>query len=335
MKTWMIALAASLLLVAQAASAKTTDGNLLVANQACPAYQSIAKRTNPGNVKLKVGRAYIVVAHNKTPATWLQVEIDGARPAVRWVSVQCAAPGVDPGPGLDPQTPSSQPSPPPPSPAMPPVALGKATHLLALSWEPSFCETHTSKTECRAETRQSPEAKQLSLHGLWPQPNGNFYCHADPKQVTIDKASHFDQLTAPNVTQATHDRLAAVMPGVQSSLERHEWIKHGTCFGTSADVYFNRAADLTEQVNASAVGQLIAAQAGQAVQVSDLVAAFSQAFGADARKAIVIKCASGELSEIDVYIAGDVTGTAPVSQLLAKAEGTTTCTSARLPVPHA
>ncbi|WP_443748081.1 ribonuclease T2 family protein [Asticcacaulis solisilvae] len=331
MKTWILA-AACLLLSVNTANAASRGGNLLVANEVCPAYQSIAKKTNPGNVKTKLGQAYTIVADNKEPPTWLQIDIDGAKPPLRWVSVQCAAPGTDPAP-----EPVSQPPVPTPPPAgttpVPPVGLGKATHLLALSWEPAFCETHSGKTECRGETRQSPEARQLSLHGLWPQPDGNFYCHADPQQVTLDKGSHFDQLAAPDITPATHDRLAAVMPGTQSALERHEWIKHGTCFGTSADVYFNRAADLTEQVNASAVGQLIAAHAGQTVQISDLVSAFSQAFGADARNAIVIKCASGELSEIDVYLAGDVTGSAPVANLLARAEGTTTCKSARLPVP--
>ena len=42
------------------------------------------------------------------------------------------------------------------------------------------------------------------------------------------------------------------MPAVLSGLERHEWIKHGTCFGGEANAYFN-AAGLAEQVNASPV----------------------------------------------------------------------------------
>jgi hypothetical protein len=39
------------------------------------------------------------------------------------------------------------------------------------------------------------------------------------------------------------------MPGFQSGLRRHEWIvDHGACYGTAADSYFNRAADLAEQI---------------------------------------------------------------------------------------
>ena len=110
------------------------------------------------------------------------------------------------------------------------------------------------------------------------------------------------------------------MPGTQSMLERHEWIKHGTCFGASADTYFNRAADLVEQVNASAVGQLVSANIGKPVTSAQILAAFDAAFGAGSSAAVVVSCkpASGinELSEVDVYLSGDVAGSAPLSKLL-------------------
>lgn len=216
-----------------------------------------------------------------------------------------------------------------------------STYLLSLSWEPTFCKSKPQKAECKAETPQSQEAHQLSLHGLWPQPNGKFYCIADPQQkarmAQLDGAKHWDQLPDPGMTQATRDRLAAIMPGVQSLLERHEWIKHGTCSGLSADAYFNRAADLVEQVNASALGQLLNTRAGQSVTTVEILAAVKTAFGDAAPAAVAVTCTGGggsaDISEIDIYLSGEVTGTDPLSMLVHKADKAGTCSGGRLVMP--
>jgi len=310
------------------APARAADFGTVTAAQACPAYVSIAKQTNPGQIHLAQGKAYRVVAHNKEPASWLQVVVDGASPKDRWVAASCAASGPGPAPG-----PAPAPGPQP--------AQGAATHLLALSWEPSFCEGHKTKAECRGETAQSADARRLSLHGLWPEPKGKYYCLADPtlkaEYAKLDSASHWDQLPEPQITTATRARLAAVMPGVQSLLERHEWIKHGTCFGGTPDAYFNRAADLVEQVNASAVGQLMSANLGKSVSVPQILKAFDTAFGAGASGAVQVSCQGGhggsELVEIDVYLAGDVAGPSPLGKLLHAAPGTSTCQAGVLVTP--
>ena len=132
----------------------------------------------------------------------------------------------------------------------------RATHVLALGWEPAFCLGHEDKAECANETAQSFDASHLSLHGLWPQPRGKAYCNVSQDLVRADHDHDWASLPEPDLTDATKARLAAVMPGFQSGLERHEWIVHGTCFGATPDSYFNRAADLVEQVNASAVRDL-------------------------------------------------------------------------------
>ncbi len=217
-----------------------------------------------------------------------------------------------------------------------PAGSDRETHLLALSWETAFCETRPGKPECRGETIGSPEARELSLHGLWPQPEGVAYCHVADDLAALDRQGRWDQLPEPAMTPATRARLAAVMPGVQSLLERHEWIKHGTCFGATADAYFNRAADLVEQVNGSKLGALLAADAGKTVTSADLLAAFDQSFGAGAGAAVVIKCQSGgggsEISEIDISLTGDVTGTSPLGRLL-HAQAKSSCASGRLVQP--
>lgn len=73
------------------------------------------------------------------------------------------------------------------------------------------------------------------------------------------------------------------MPGTQSFLDRHEWIKHGTCYsGSDADAYFREAVSLIDEVNRSAVQALVAANVGQEITASAVRHAFDVAFGAGA-----------------------------------------------------
>jgi ribonuclease T2 len=66
-----------------------------------------------------------------------------------------------------------------------------------------------------------------------------------------DKNGDWDRLPEPKLGDQTKQKLAQVMPGTQSNLERHEWIKRGTCFhADSADEYFSRAIALMDQLNA-------------------------------------------------------------------------------------
>ena len=223
------------------ASAQVAMSGTLVAKQGCPAYQSIRKQTNPGGVTLEPGRSYPITGKNKADATYYQITVDGASPAQRWVEVAC---GDVNGAGVTPTANAH-------------AGGVRATHVLALGWEPAFCLEHADKTECARETGQSFDATHLSLHGLWPQPRGKAYCgDVGQEFAAADRRHDWDGLPEPDLSEATKKRLSAVMPGTQSGLERHEWIEHGTCFGATADSYFNRAAELVEQINASGVGRL-------------------------------------------------------------------------------
>ncbi len=195
----------------------------LVARQGCPAYQSIHKQTNPGNVTLEPGRSYPITGKNKAEATYYQITVEGASPAQRWVEVACGdVNGAEVTPSADAH-----------------AGAARATHVLALGWEPAFCLEHAAKTECAAETRQSFEATHLSLHGLWPQPRGTAYCgDVGQEFAAADRRHDWASLPEPDLSETTKKRLSAVMPGYQSGLERHEWIVHGTCFGATPDSVF-------------------------------------------------------------------------------------------------
>ena len=292
------------------ASAEVPVTGSFITSQACPALQSIRKQSNPGGVMTEANHAYPVTAKNKDDATYVLLTIQGAQPAERWVAIGCGqmaegASGVAPG-----------------------MAAGMtggaaATHVLALGWEPAFCRQHRDKAECARETAQSPEARQLSLHGLWPQPRGKAYCGVDRAVAAVDRAHNWDGLPEPSLSPATRQRLGAVMPGLQSGLERHEWTVHGTCFGGSADAYFNRAAALVEQVNASAVRGAFVQHIGGVMSADEIRAAFDQAFGPGAGARVLVSCPGRDpqrrVSEIVISLAGDVAGTAPLADLIAAA----------------
>ena len=290
------------------------DAGTLVAKQSCPAYQSIRNQTNPGGVTIEPGRSYPITGKNKAEATYYQIMVDGASPAQRWVEVAC---GDVNGAAA---TPSGAATAVPPSGAAP-AGVARATHVLALSWEPAFCLEHADKTECARETGQSSAATHLSLHGLWPQPRGKAYCgDVGQKFAAADRSHDWNSLPEPDLSDATKKRLSAVMPGTQSGLERHEWIEHGTCFGATANSYFNRAAELVEQVNASGVRDLFAENVGKSLASDAIQAAFDKSFGAGAGARVTVSCqghgSQRTIGELVISLAGDVAGSAPIGDLI-------------------
>jgi len=61
------------------------------------------------------------------------------------------------------------------------------------------------------------------------------------------------------------------MPGFASNLHKHEWIKHGTCYGTDANTYYENAIALLHQVNDSKVGTFFSKHMGtETVHISGL-----------------------------------------------------------------
>jgi ribonuclease T2 len=176
----------------------------------------------------------------------------------------------------------------------PPPGQESADNLLALSWQPAFCETRPGKAECldlNAGHLPWTEA-QLSIHGLWPQPQGNVYCGVPAALVALDNASRWSELPDPGLDAETAELLAVAMPGTASFLERHEWIKHGTCFrgAGGGDEYFDDTLRVVDAINGSGVGALFAANVGGMVETAAIRAAFDAAFGAGAGERVQVQC---------------------------------------------
>ncbi|HBF29127.1 ribonuclease [Rhizobium sp.] len=165
---------------------------------------------------------------------------------------------------------------------------GKTTSILAVSWQPAFCETKPGKPECKSQTADRYDANHFTLHGLWPMRQN--YCGVSQSDIDADKKGRWTDLPEVKLTVGTREALDRVMPGTQSSLERHEWIKHGTCTTLSQEAYFAEAVSLVETLNNSAVTTLFAKQVGKTVTQADVQSAFDAGFGASAGQRVKMRC---------------------------------------------
>lgn len=262
-----------------------------VARQDCAATTGIKAR--PDGVSVKPGGHYAALGLNKPDGDYLQLRVPGARPEPRWVARTCGDWPAGQASGSPTGTPAAVN---PPSDRQPPEATSARTpgrpgkFLLALSWQPAFCERQSSKPECQSQTAGRFDADHLSLHGLWPQPQGLEYCQVDAKTRAQDRHGNWMNLPPPALQEDTLHQLRQAMPGAASGLERHEWLRHGSCFGADADQYFRTALALLEQINRSALRDTLARRVGNPVAVSELKAAFEQSFGPGAGRALSVRC---------------------------------------------
>ncbi len=312
MKRTFLAIVIGLGLWAGTAAAQVKMDGSFVAGKACPALLSIKKGTNPGSVNVEPNVHYALKGKNKEPASHYWIMVPGATPPERWVAVDCGT--------VDGATVAATPA----SPASPKSNTktdGVLFYVLALSWEPSFCEGLPDKAECVSMTAGRADTTQFSLHGLWPQPRRNVFCGVDQKDVMADDQHRWADLPAPEISPATVTGLSSVMPGTQSMLERHEWIKHGTCYpAKSADQYFGDEVRLTQTVNQSAVGAFVKANAGKDIQSADLLAAFDKAFFAGAGSRVRVACKPDGnrqlITEITIGLKGDIPSGASLADLM-------------------
>ena len=309
----------SALLFSNTVSAKSSSGGCLKATQLCEAYQSYRKKTNPGNAHLEKGKLYPIIERSKKNAA-VRVKVKGLKRSSRWVKADCGEVLTSCKVGA--------------SKAIVAKTAAKTTvktskkkktvkkfkkhtkNLLALTWQPSFCETHGNKKECRTQTTNRYDASHWSLHGLWPQPRNKAYCGVSRTDKGIDRNKRWHLLEPLELSQKTATELAFVMPAVVSNLQRHEWIKHGTCYGTDADTYYSDAIALTKQVNKSIVGKLFNQGVGKHVTLKQVRKHFDKAFGDGAGKKVDMRCdRKGRVTELWINLKGEV-GSNNLTELL-------------------
>lgn len=264
------------------------------ATQACPAWQSVAKRTNPDNATTSVGEAYRVIEQlSRQDGDWVRLEVPQASPRERWVSKACGS--LVAGSAAVSSAASS--------------GAGQCSTpdrydswVLALSWQPTFCEPRADQArfpECRDLEAGRLQVAHLTLHGLWPN---NF------RQCGINYADCSREPLA--LQRETHEQLARWMPSLNynSRLASHEWRKHGTCQTRwDDDEYFLAATRALQMINAAPIGQLIIDNTGRELSLAQLQQAIRDtSASAAAAGSIALLCdRQNQLSELRISLPQD------------------------------
>lgn len=185
---------------------------------------------------------------------------------------------------------ATAPAPAEPAPKPEPTTPSRASEqflILAASWQPAFCEGAAGKPECRQQSRTRFDANHFSLHGLWPT---GAYCEVSSQLEQLDRDGRWSALPPVELPTALQKTLDEVMPGTRSQLERHEWIKHGSCFGADEARYYATATQLLAALNASKVRDLFADSIGKTLTRDQIREAFDDAFGRGAGQRVRIAC---------------------------------------------
>lgn len=282
-----------------------------MADRDCPATVSIRRPEHPGEVRLVPGERYRVIARNKAEASHYQVRIEAVEPTDRWVAVDCGRLQTDPVPK------GTQTKPEAASAAPVRARSMEGQYVLAASWQPAFCEGRGSVPECRTQTAARADARQFSLHGLWPQPIGNLYCGVSERERALSESGDWARLPPLDLDGAARERLAQRMPGMLSYLDRHQWTKHGTCSGADVATYFGHAMALLDELNGSAVRELFESNIGRRLRAIQVRQAFDRDFGAGAGERVRLVCDDqGLITELRIGLKGAMGPDGSVGELI-------------------
>jgi ribonuclease T2 len=153
-------------------------------------------------------------------------------------------------------------------------------YLLSLSWAPNYCAGHPTdhSSECRVGGHNA-----FVLHGLWPQSTSG------PPPLSCTNASP--------VATSTVDHMLNFMPS--RSLIQHEWEKHGTCSGLSAQDYFAEAEQA--YIHVQVPPQYRNLNQERQFSVQDLERSFAEA-NHGPPEAFRISCHAGALVSLEVCV---------------------------------
>jgi len=163
-------------------------------------------------------------------------------------------------------------------------------YLLVLSWSPSFCAASAERDQARAEHNPQcgPRPFSFVVHGLWPQYERGF--------------PQFCQVPAPRLNRNIVSEMLDLMPA--PALIFHEWDRHGTCSGLSANEYFQTIRKARGLVKIPS--QYLDLAAALTVTPQEVEAAFIAANPALKPEGISISCGSRRLDEVRICLTRDL-----------------------------
>jgi ribonuclease T2 len=169
-------------------------------------------------------------------------------------------------------------------------------YVLVLSWSPSFCEASKERSQERGQGRRPNRAGDpqcggrpfsFVVHGLWPQYEIGFPA--------------FCQVPAPRLDRNIVSSMLDLMPSPR--LIFHEWDRHGTCSGLSANGYFETVRKARAVVKIPA--DFLELDKPIMVTPDEVTQAFIKANAGLSRGSIAIDCDSKRLNEVRVCLGKD------------------------------
>jgi len=150
-------------------------------------------------------------------------------------------------------------------------------YLLALSWSPEYCHSHTSSTQCSSDKHFG-----FVVHGLWPEyASGSGPQHCGSRPGLSNPSSMLD-----------------IMPDL--GLIQHEWTTHGTCSGLTAEQYFGLVRKAFNSVKQPR--QLTSAKTQQTLSPRQVKQHFEQANPELNDSEIMINCAGNYLQAVEICL---------------------------------
>ena len=165
-------------------------------------------------------------------------------------------------------------------------------NILALSWQNSYCKVHPNNKACLMRKNGDYSLSHFVLHGLWPKKRN--FCHTKYK---------FD--LSPLLKRV----VKKYMPSL--SLAKHEWKKHGSCFGSDVETYFLTAIKLTQEFNESPFLRFVRMHMDEHVSLARIRFVFAGAFGKNNVRKFQLVCEKKDgvvyITEIRLNLKGDPT----------------------------
>jgi len=294
--------------------------------RSCEAFKSFKKGTNPGFIRLEPGQSYAIEEINEQDWDWIRINVPDIRDPSRWVPKECGVAELMP--REPPPEPGGRPESRPDGRAQCNTANTYDSNVLAMSWQPGFCEHarfRGTKPECEALESGELAISHLTIHGLWPNKQSCGTRYGDCRGAALE------------LSEDTLAEVAPWMPNLifETDFATHEWDKHGTCQAREDDQYFLTTQQLTELVDRSAIGEFIKPNIGKEMSVSDFFAHVRRELGPEVEQRIQLLCAGGRfLQELRLSLPRDVVPNPDIAKMVEGAprmgSRTSNCNSDRI-----
>ena len=200
------------------------------------------------------------------------------------------------------------------------------TYVLALSWQTGFCQMQNDAgkhpTECQNQQSSAAPLSFLTIHGMWPSLptsvakkgiNEKRWRNQGCAAIGYPDASADNKCGAADVPMSPEFKkdLLNYMPGSNSSscLQKYEYAKHGVCFAFPPEDYFGTMIRLDSEIRTSPIGAFITENYGKSVEKTAFMQAIEKAYGAAAKGAVKLSCASHNgqqyLTEMQIALKAD------------------------------